>query len=78
MTWPLPRASQLALHFKVTHGNADMAKARDLCPDHPEVLMFQKRRLGAAESMFAKARDLASAGDDRTAIKVPVMLVQHL
>lgn len=55
---------------KVVHGNADMSKARELCPDHPEVVIYHKRCLGAAEELFAKATATADAGDDRAAVKV--------
>ncbi|CAM9154920.1 unnamed protein product, partial [Sphacelaria rigidula] len=54
----------------VVHGNADMSKARELCPDHPEVVIYHKRCLGAAEELFAKATATADAGDDRAAVKL--------
>lgn len=60
----------LAVAIKVVHGNVDMATARSLWPHHPEVLMFQRRCLGVAEGLIAKAKALADAGDDKTAVQV--------
>lgn len=55
-----------------------MATARELWPDHPEVLMFQRRCLGAAEELFAKAKAMADAGDDKMAVKVGHPLHLHV
>lgn len=59
-------------------GNADMETARALCPNHPEVLMFRSRCLGDAQGLYAKANELAEAGDDRKAIKVRPLLHYNL
>lgn len=55
-----------------------MAKAQELCHDHPEVLMFQRRCLGAAENTFAKARARVDAGDDQMALKVNNLNISRL
>lgn len=47
-----------------------METAKGLWADHPEVLMYQRRCLGDAEGLYAKAKALADAGDDREALKV--------
>lgn len=44
--------------------------ARNLRSDHPEVVMFGRRCLGDAESLFTKAKAFADAGDDSMAVKV--------
>lgn len=47
-----------------------METARVLRPEHPEVQMFRRRCLGDAQGLYAKANELAEAGDDRKALKV--------
>ena len=60
--------------LQMSLGNADMETASVLCLEHPEVQMFRKRCLGDAQSFYAKASELAEAGDDMNAIKVPRLL----
>lgn len=55
---------------KVGPGNHDMDTARALQSDHPEVVMFGRRCLGDAASLYARAKALADTGDDRVAVKV--------
>lgn len=47
-----------------------METAKGLWADHPEVIMYQRRCLGDAESLYAKAKALTDAGDDKTALAV--------
>lgn len=47
-----------------------MEIARTLREGHPEVLMFQRRCLGDAETLYTKAKELIGAGDDGRAVKV--------
>ncbi|CAM9963823.1 unnamed protein product, partial [Ectocarpus sp. 13 AM-2016] len=51
-------------------GNIDLGIAKTLQSDHPEVVMFGRRCLGNAEGLYAKAKELADAGDDVRAVKV--------
>ncbi|CAN0475982.1 unnamed protein product, partial [Ectocarpus sp. 12 AP-2014] len=51
-------------------GNIDLGIAKTLQSDHPEVVMFGRRCLGNAEGLYARAKELADAGDDVRAVKV--------
>lgn len=55
---------------QVGPGNIDLGIAKTLQSDHPEVVMFGRRCLGNAEGLYAKAKELADAGDDVRAVKV--------
>lgn len=62
---------RLALIFtQVGPGNNDMDTARALRSDHPEVVMFGRRRLGDAAGLYAKAKAFADAWNDEMAVKV--------